>query len=216
MRLKDQGGLREKQEICHWQIISTILKTGQTTDLRDAFQWRVMVEWELERGGGAGLFSELLAGWFPHILVPHTHMANPGHRSRSLSVRGPIPTTSIHPSIHPSTHPQSPASPTRTIRSHSLTRCTPLNFHWIRGWRPLRPNCSRMRLTALREDIHSDCRKAAGNPDLAPLARLFCHQHEVYKKRPDINRISYPFPLVVSSSVHPLSCRRQQRSRRSS
>jgi hypothetical protein len=121
-----------------------------------------------------------------------------------------------HPSIHPSTHPQSPASPTRTIRSHSLTRCTPLNFHWIRGWRPLRPNCSRMRLTALREDIHSDCRKAAGNPDLAPLARLFCHQHEVYKKRPDINRISYPFPLVVSSSVHPLSCRRQQRSRRSS
>jgi hypothetical protein len=97
MRLKYQGGLREKQKICHWQIILTILKTGQVTDLRDAFQWRVTVEWELERGGGAGLFSELLAGWFPHNLVPHTHMANPGHRSRSLSVRGPIPTASIHP-----------------------------------------------------------------------------------------------------------------------
>lgn len=99
MRLKYQGGLREKQKICHWQIISTILKTGQATDLRDAFQWRVTVEWDLERGGGAGLFSELLAGCFPHNLVPHTHMANPGHLSRSLSVRGPIPTR--HPSIHP-------------------------------------------------------------------------------------------------------------------
>ena len=117
--------------------------------------------------------------------------------------------------LHPSTHNHA-ASPTRTIRSHSLTRCTPLSFHWIRGWRPLCPNCSRMRLMALREDIHSDCRKAAGNPDLAPLARLFCHQHEVYKKRPDINRICYPFPLVVSSFAHLLSCRRQQRSRRSS
>jgi hypothetical protein len=183
MRLKYQGGLREKQKICHWQIILTMLKTGQVTDLRDAFQWRVTVEWELERGGGAGLFSELLAGWFPHNLVPHTHMANPGHRSRSLSVRGPIPN-----GIHPSTHNHA-SSPTRTIRSHSLARCTPLNVHWVRGWRPLCPNCSRMRLMALREDIHSDCRKAAGNPDLAPLARLFCHQHEVYKKRPDINRI---------------------------
>jgi hypothetical protein len=69
-RLKYQGGLREKQKICHWQIISTILKTGQVTDLRDAFQWRGMVEWELERGGGAGLFSELLVGCFPRVTCP--------------------------------------------------------------------------------------------------------------------------------------------------
>jgi hypothetical protein len=72
-RLEYQGGRLEKQEICPRQIISTMLKDGQVTGLRDAFQWCVMVEWPLKRLGvaGSGLFSVLLPGFvFPRLPRP--------------------------------------------------------------------------------------------------------------------------------------------------
>jgi hypothetical protein len=67
-RLEYQGGRLEKQEIYPWQIISTMLKDGQVTGLRDAFQWCVMVEWPLKRLGVAGAW--VVFGTSPRFVFP--------------------------------------------------------------------------------------------------------------------------------------------------
>jgi hypothetical protein len=57
---------REQQKICQWQIVSTILKEGQVTGLRDAFQWCVMVGVAAEKA-----WSTLVVfGSFPRFVFP--------------------------------------------------------------------------------------------------------------------------------------------------